>query len=155
MSSGGFPADLHDGLEALLSSSPLLEALEIELLGWLPGSVSLRMTPSKDHANLVGSVHGGVLFALADAAFEFACNSHGRICVAVQTSCHYSRPAEPGEALTAGASEVARSRRNASYRIDVRDESGDLIAWYMALAHRTDRWHLGEQRWPEAWRATH
>ena len=155
MSSGGFPAELREELESVLTSSPLLDALDIELLGWLPGSASLRMTPRKEYTNLVGTVHGGMLFALADAAFEMACNSHGRVCVALETTCHYSRPADAGEPLTAGASEVARSRRTASYRIDVRNPAGDLVAWYMALAHRTDRWHLGEERWPEAWRATH
>ena len=155
MSSGGFPRECKDELEALLTSSPMVSTLGIELLGWLPGSATLRMTPTKEHANLVGSVHGGIIFALADAAFEISCNSYGRVCVALETSCHYSRPAEPEEALTAGSYEVARSRRTASYRIDVRNPAGDVVAWYMALAYRTSRWHLGEERWPEAWRSTH
>ena len=113
------------------------------------------MTPTPDHANLAGTVHGGVLFALADAAFEVACNSYGRVAVALETACHYSRPAKVGEPLTAGASEMARSRRTASYRIDVRGADGELLAWFMALAYRTETWHLGEERWPEAWRAGH
>ena len=115
----------------------------------------MRMTPKPEHCNLAGTVHGGVLFALADTAFEVACNSYGRLAVALESSCHYSRSAQIGETLTAGASEVARSRRTASYRIDVRDHDGDLVAWYMALAYRTDEWHLGEDRWPEAWREAH
>ena len=115
----------------------------------------MRMTPTAEHCNLAGAVHGGVLFALADTAFEVACNSYGRLAVALESSCHYSRSAQIGEVLTAGASEVARSRRTASYRIDVRDHDGDLVAWYMALAYRTDEWHLGEDRWPKAWREAH
>ncbi len=124
-------------------------------MAWLPGSATLRMTPGKDHRNLAGTVHGGVLFSLADAAFEVACNSYGRLAVALESSCHYSRSAQIGEVLTAGASEVSRSRRTASYRIDVRDVDGDLVAWYMALAYRTDEWHLGQDRWPEQWREAH
>ena len=142
-------------LDALLRESPLLGYMDIEIVSWLPGSATVRMTPSKEQANLAGTVHGGVLFTLADAAFEVACNSHGRVCLALETACHYSRPAEVGETLTAGASEVARTRRTASYRVDVRSADGELVAWYMALAYRTDRWHLGEERWPEAWRAAH
>lgn len=115
----------------------------------------MRMETHKQHANLAGTVHGGVLFTLADAAFEVACNSYGRVAVAIDTACHYSRPAPLGEPLTAGATEMARSRRTASYRIDVRTPDGELIAWYMALAYRTDAWHLGEDRWPEAWRSSH
>ena len=113
------------------------------------------MTPAPEHGNLAGTVHGGILFTLADAAFEVACNSYGRLAVALETSCHYSRPGTIGEPLTAGASEIARSRRTASYKIDVRDSDGELLAWYMALAYRTDTWHLGEDRWPDEWRAEH
>ncbi len=127
----------------------------IELVSWLPGSATVRMETAKSQGNLAGTVHGGVLFALADAAFEVACNSYGRVAVALETTCHYSAPAEIGVPLTAGASEMARSRRTASYRIDVRQPDGDLIAWYIALAYRTDRWHLGEDRWPPQWQAVH
>ena len=127
----------------------------IELVSWLPGSATVRLETDKGQGNLAGTVHGGVLFTLADAAFEVACNSYGRVAVALETTCHYSRPAEPGVALTAGASEMARSHRTASYRIDVRTPDGELIAWYMALAYRLDRWHLGEERWPAEWRAAH
>jgi acyl-CoA thioesterase len=139
----------------MLRDTPLLKTLGIELVAWLPGSATLKMTPTPDHGNLAGTVHGGVLFSLADAAFEIACNSYGRLAVALETSCHYSKPARIGEPLTTGASEVARSRRTASYRIDVRESSGELIAWYMCLAYRTDRWHLGEDRWPQEWREAH
>lgn len=155
MAARNFPRELRDELDQLLRRTPLLGTLGIELVAWVPGSATVRMTPRPDHGNLAGTVHGGVMFALADAAFEAACNSHGRLSVALETSCHYSRAAKIHEPLTAGAMEVARSRRTASYRIDVRDPDGDLCAWYMALAYRTDKWHLGEDRWPEEWRTTH
>jgi acyl-CoA thioesterase len=151
----GLPPDLRAELDGLLRSTPLLTTLGIELVSWLPGSATVRMTPGTDHGNLAGSVHGGIMFALADAAFEAACNSYGRLAVALQTSCHYSRPAKLHEPLTAGAGEVSRSHRTASYKIDVRDSNGDLCAWYMALAYRTEKWHLGEERWPEDWRIRH
>lgn len=155
MSGVRFPRELHDELDSFLRATPLHKLLGIELVSWLPGSATVKMTPTTDHGNLAGSVHGGVLFALADAAFEIACNSYGRQAVALETACHYSRPAQLDEPITAGASEVARTRRTASYRIDVRDPKGDLCAWYMALAYRTEKWHLGEERWPEEWRVAH
>ena len=150
-----FPRELRDELDVFLRSTPLLKTLDIELVAWVPGSATVRMVPGPDHGNLAGSVHGGVIFALADAAFEAACNSYGRLAVALETSCHYSSPAQINQPLTAGAMEVSRSRRTASYRIDVRDPKGDLCAWYMALAYRTEKWHLGEDRWPQEWRDQH
>ena len=43
----------------------------------------------------------------------------------------------------------------ATYRIEVVDGDGLLVAWFQALAHRTSRWHLGEERWPDEWRTSH
>lgn len=163
---------LRGELDALLREIPLHATLGLRLVDWSPGRARVALTPAPEHGNLAGSVHGGVLFALADAAFEIACNGYGRLSVALETACHYSSPAPMSEPLVAIAEEVSRSRRVASYRIEVRgaasadadaddaaeadadadDAARPLRAWYMALAFRTDRWHLGEDRWPQEWR---
>ncbi len=108
-----------------------------------------------DFANLAGTVHGGIVATAADAAFEAACNSYGRVTLAAALSAHYTAPVAPGTVLTATAEEVARGRRIASYRIEVVDGDGGLVAWFQALAHRTTRWHLHEDRWPADWRASY
>ena len=150
------PDALRDELDAVLRASPLRAHLGVELVSWAPGAARLRLVPRPEHANLGGAVHGGVLFALADAALEVASNGHGRVCVALETACHYSSSAAVGAALAAEAVEVSRSRRVASYRIEVRaEDGGELRSWYAALAYRTDRWHVGADRWPEDWRAAH
>jgi len=154
VNAGNLPSGLHPELDSVLRSSPLLALLGIELDAWEPGSARLHLSPGTGHANLGGAVHGGILFALADAAFEVACNSYGRVCVAIETACHYSSVAPLGERLVAEATEMSRSRRTASYRIEVRGRAGELRSWYMALAYRTERWHLGEERWPAVWRST-
>jgi hypothetical protein len=48
--------------------------------------------------------------------------------------------------------EVTRSRRVASYRVEVRGKDGLVRCTALAVAFRTDRWHLGEKEWPSAWR---
>jgi len=149
------PTEILSEFDAVLRATPLYGLLGLELLGWAPGSAQFRLATRPDHANLGGAVHGGVLFSLADAAFEVACNGYGRVSVALETSCHYSAPTMVGDVLLADAVEVSRTRRTASYRIELRAQDGELRAWYMALAYRTDRWHLGLERWPESWRAAH
>jgi acyl-CoA thioesterase len=156
---------LRAELDAHLRAIPLHATLGLRLVDWSPGRARVALAPAPEHGNLAGSVHGGVLFALADAAFEIACNAYGRLSVALETACHYSSAAPMSEPLLAVAEEVSRSRRIASYRIEVRggvaseaagpDDAGTLRAWYMALAFRTDRWHLGEDRWPQGWRDSH
>ncbi|MBA2577035.1 MAG: hotdog fold thioesterase [Euzebyaceae bacterium] len=151
-----WPAELaavHDELDALFRTTPLLALLGVTLLDWGPGWARTRLETVDTHANLAGSVHGGVLFALADAAFEVACNAYGRRAVALETTCHYSAPAPLGASLVADAAEVSRSHRTASYRLEVRTEDGGLCAAYLALAYRTSRWHVDSSRLPEQWRS--
>ena len=144
--------ELFGRLDAVLRASAFPVHLGAELLGWGPGWARLEMVARPEHTNLVGSVHGGVLASLADSAFEVACNGHGRVSVAVELSCHYTAAAPAGARLEAIATEVTRSRRTASYDLAVRAD-GALVARFLALAFRTERWHLGEQMWPEPWRS--
>jgi phenylacetic acid degradation protein PaaD len=147
--------DLRDRLDAVLRDIGFGRLVGVEVVGWEPGRATTRLVPGADQTNVHGFVHGGALFAMADTAFEVACNSYGRVCVGLDVSVHYAAPAQSGEPLVAEAVEVTRPRRIASYRVEVRGEDGLVCCTALAVAFRTDRWHLGEQKWPPAWRAEH
>lgn len=152
---GEAPAATLAELDRLFRAGGLADLLGFRLLDWAPGRSRFLLEPSPEVVNVAGSVHGGVLYTLADSAFEVACNSYGRICVALDVTAHHSSAAPLGELVTAEAVEVSRSARVASYRITATGAGGDLRAWYLATAYRTSRWHLGAERWPQAWRDTH
>jgi len=65
---------------------------------------------------------------LADAAFGFACNSHGVAAVEIDVHMVYNRAVHAGEVLTATATELSRSTKVATYRIDVLHADGKLVA---------------------------
>lgn len=70
----------------------------------------------KDHmTNFHGTAHGGIIFAISDMAFAAACNSHGKVAVALNVSICFLRPAYPGDHLVAEAKEEHNSRRTALY----------------------------------------
>ena len=64
------------------------------------GSATARMSTSADIGNGHGIVHGGLLFTLADTAFAYALNSHGRPGVSVHADVAFVLPARTGSALT-------------------------------------------------------
>ena len=99
-------------------------------------------------------MHGGALFSLADMAFAVANNSWGRVGLALSVDVQYVLAAVPGVALRATATEQSRSRRIASHLLRVEEADGErrLVASFHALGYRTDRWHFGEDAWPQAWR---
>lgn len=149
------PADVHAALDLLFHGGPFARTVGVGIDGWGPGWAQAVLRSTEQHGNVLGTVHGGAMFSLADAAFEVACNSWGRVAVALDMTAHHAAEAAVGAVLRAVAVEVTRSRRVASYRIEVADERGEVKAWYQATAYRTARWHLGEQAWPPHWVAEH
>jgi acyl-CoA thioesterase len=83
--------------------------------------------------------HGGIAFSLADSAFAFACNTHGNVTVAVDNSITYPAAVHAGDVLTAVATEESASRRLGYYRVDVRNQRGEVVALFRGTAYRTSR----------------
>ena len=143
-------------LEAVFRSDPYVKELGAELVEWAGGRAVFRLAAEAGHTNFVGSVHGGALFSLADCALGVASNSWGRLCVALTIEAQYLSAGPPGETLRATATERSRTRRTASYAIDIVTETDDTLrATFAAMCFRTARWHLGEAAWPDDWRAAH
>lgn len=87
------------------------------------------------HKNAMGAVMGGVYFTLADFALAVASNWQGMGSVSLNSEITYLTPAK-GEVLTAEAVCVKNGRTTSYYRIDVKDDLGNLTAAVTATAFR-------------------
>jgi acyl-CoA thioesterase len=85
-----------------------------------------------------GVCHGGMLFAFADSAFAFCCNSYNESTVAAAASVDFLAPAFAGDELTAVATELWRTRRNGIYEVTVTNQSGARIALFRGRSFRTE-----------------
>ncbi|WP_344419605.1 hydroxyphenylacetyl-CoA thioesterase PaaI [Pseudonocardia ailaonensis] len=92
----------------------------IRLLDVGPGRARTALTVEDRHVNGHGIAHGGYLFFLADAAFSFACNSHGTSTMAAGADVTFVRAARLGDDLVAEATERVRSGRSGLYDVTVR-----------------------------------
>lgn len=110
--------------DAMWASDRASQALGMELVTIAPGAATLAMTVGPDMTNGHDTAHGGFIFALADSAFAFACNSYGDRAVAAHCSISYIKPARRGDRLIATAREVSRSGRSGIY--DIKVESNGL-----------------------------
>lgn len=107
-----------------------LEAVE-------PGYCRVSALVTESMLNFHGTTHGGIVFGLADIAFAAACNSHGRVAVALSMDIHYLNPSRLGDHLVAEAKEVSKSAATALYDITVRVKDSDqIIAKVNAMAYR-------------------
>jgi acyl-CoA thioesterase len=112
------------------------QSLGIEIIDVARGRVQIAMTVRPDMVNGYGMCHGGIVFAFADSAFAFACNSYGEPMVAAGASIEFLAPTPSGERLTAAATEVTRNARHGIYDVAVTAASGAVLAHFRGRCSR-------------------
>jgi acyl-CoA thioesterase len=130
-------------LKAMLDKDNFSRWLGIVVDEYREGYCKLHFTITEDMLNGFGIVHGGIVFSAADSAFAFACNSHGRISVALDVHISFIRAAMAGEILTVEAKEVHTGNRTSFYDINVTNEQNEIAARFKGTAYRTDKEILG------------
>jgi acyl-CoA thioesterase len=123
---------------ALFERDRASQALGMQLSGVRPGWAQVTMSVRADMLNGHGSCHGGLLFALADSAFAFACNSYNEATVAAAASIDYLAAAREGDRLTAEARELWRTRRNGIYEITVSNQRDERVALFRGRSYRLE-----------------
>ena len=123
---------------ALYERDRASQALGMRLAAVRPGWARVTMRVRGDMVNGHQVCHGGLLFALADSAFAFACNSHNESTVAAAASIDFLAGAREGDELTAEASELWRTRRNGIYEINIHNQRGERIALFRGRSYRVD-----------------
>lgn len=122
--------------EAMYERDQATRRMGIQLLDAGPGSAKLSMRVREDMIQGHGTCHGGYLFALADSAFAFACNSYNDATVAIGCSIDYVAPAREGDELIASACEQSRSGRTGNYDVRIENSQGQLIALFHGKSYK-------------------
>ena len=109
--------------EAMWKEDDASKGLGIKIVAIGPGLATLAMTVQPHMVNGQRIAHGGFIFALADSAFAFACNTHNEL--AAQGSITFIRPGKLGDRLVAAAREISRNGRSGIY--DVQVTANDVV----------------------------
>lgn len=112
------------------------QGLGMRMVAIAPGRADFAMMVRPDMLNGHAICHGGFIFALADSAFAFACNSYNLTTVASACGIDFLSPAKLGDVLTARAHERSAGRRTGVYDIDVVNQRGEVIALVRGKSHR-------------------
>ncbi|MFT5133361.1 MAG: acyl-CoA thioesterase [Gammaproteobacteria bacterium] len=100
------------------------------------GYASLKMKVRADMLNGHEICHGGFLFALADTAFAFACNSYNKITVAQHCEIDFVQPGREGDELLAVAVERQRGGRTGLYDVMVSRLNGEVLAHFRGRSYQ-------------------
>jgi acyl-CoA thioesterase len=126
----------QDAAAAMWSRDHAAQALGMAIAEVAPGSSRLTMAVRQDMVNGHAICHGGMLFALADTAFAYACNSYNLNTVASACSIDFLAPAHLGDSLVAVAVERAQGRRAGVYDVSVSTAAGKTVALFRGKSAR-------------------
>ena len=108
-----------------------LEVIEIK-----KGYAKVALKITEDMTNIYNFTHGGIIFSLADEAFELACNSRGYVEYGLNVNISYNKSSNPGEILYAEAKFISESKKIATYHILIFNENKEIIASCQALSYK-------------------
>ena len=103
-----------------------------------PGYARLSMLAAPSMLNGHAVVHGGFIFALADTAFAYACNSRNESNVALNAAISFTAPGRVDQRLVAIAQERSRAGRTGIYDVEVQNEDGTAIAFFRGTSYRIE-----------------
>lgn len=91
------------------------------------GTCKARLDIRPEHTNPIGTVHGGCLFTLADAACGIAASSTGSICTTVNSNIQFLNAAFWPKYLIAEAKPKKLGRKIRTFLVEIRDDKDVLI----------------------------
>ena len=96
------------------------------------------MTIRKEMLNSMNKAHGGISYSLADTAFGFAANTHGKYAVSIETSINHIEALEEGDYLTAEATLDVQKTKLGFNIVEVR-RGDQLVALFKGVVYRTSK----------------
>ncbi|MCX7966584.1 MAG: PaaI family thioesterase [Syntrophorhabdaceae bacterium] len=105
--------------------------------GYAKGSLILK----KEHINVFGSAHGGIIFTLADHVGGACGNTIGKKALLVESSIQYFKPAFEGMTLFAESFLKHRGKRIGRIEIKVTNDKLEDIAVMHMVFYITDEEH--------------
>lgn len=127
---------------AMYARDPAVRYLGIEIRDVREGAATATMTIRSEMVNGHAIAHGGFVFALADSAFAYACNSRNESTVALQCSITFAKATRDGDVLIAVAEERARAGRTSTYDVTVSTDAGTTVALFRGTAYRIEGTHV-------------
>lgn len=132
-------ADTKKILATMLAKDNFSKWLGIIIDEYKEGYCKLHFTIREEMLNGFGIVHGGAVFAAADSAFAFACNSHGQLTVALDVTISFIKTAVTGDVITVEAREVHRGNKTGFYDITITNEQNEIIAIFKGTSYTTHK----------------
>jgi len=122
----------------MLSQDAFSTWMGIEILESEIGRVKIGMTIRKDMLNSMNYAHGGVSYTLADTAFGFTSNTHGKYAVSIETSINHIEALVVGDYLIAECV-IEKVNNKLGFNIVEVKRGEELVALFKGVVYRTQK----------------
>lgn len=118
-------------------SAGFIKETGIEITELSEGYAKGRIVLSEKHNNPMGTVHGGVIFALADTVGGRAAMTYGQRVVTLNSNISYLSPAHNTEYIEAEANVIRNGMTTAVYDVMIRSAEGRDVAKVLITYYKT------------------
>jgi len=126
----------------MLSQDAYSQWLGVEILACEIGRCKLGMTIRKEMLNSMDKAHGAITYGLADTAFGFTANTHGKYAVSIETSINHIEALEEGDYITAEAT-LDLQKTKVGFNIVEVKRGNELVALFKGVVYRTSKdWEI-------------
>ncbi|WP_420380001.1 PaaI family thioesterase [Gilvibacter sp.] len=122
----------------MLSLDPFSQWLGIEILHSEVGRVRLGLKVRPEMLNSMGFAHGGITYSLADTAFGFTSNTHGKYAVSIETSINHIEALNEGDYLVAECT-LDHTKNKVGFNIVEIQRGDELVALFKGVVYRTSK----------------
>ncbi|WP_299683770.1 PaaI family thioesterase [uncultured Dokdonia sp.] len=122
----------------MLSQDAYSTWLGIEIIESKVGYVKVGMKVRKEMLNSMNFAHGGITYSLADTAFGFTANTHGKYAVSIETSINHIEALVEGDYITAEAT-VNHQKTKVGFNIVEVKRGEELVALFKGVVYRTTK----------------
>jgi acyl-CoA thioesterase len=122
----------------MLSQDAYSQWLGIEILECELGRCKVALMVRKEMLNSMNKAHGGITYSLADTAFGFAANTHGKFAVSIETSINHIEAVNEGDYLTA-ESVIEKVNNKLGFNIIEVKRGTEMVALFKGVVYRTSK----------------
>lgn len=122
----------------MLSLDPYSQWLGIEILDIKMGRCKVGLTIRKEMLNSMDKAHGGITYSLADTAFGFSANTHGKYAVSIETSINHIEALYEGDYIIA-ESVIEKVNKKLGFNIVEVKRGEEIVALFKGVVYRTNK----------------
>ena len=126
----------YEKLKNIRNESPgFMKEIGLRITEISDGSVTAFLKVTEKHSNPIGSIHGGLLFTVADTVGGVTAATKGRMVTTANGGINYLRAGKVGDELTARGRVIKSGRLLCVVQVDIFNQNDEMLTTSILTYH--------------------